>query len=435
MKSRLLLALFFVLYSGMYMSQSPIEAQSTSNPLPPIWMDWSNDGTKLVTVNSQGLTVYDSNWIPTNFRAFPSDINYEVSPPHFSPDGTKILVNKEIWDASTLQTLLTISADVWIYSPQWSRDRTSIAFRNWSSRSTSIYSAEDGTLMRQFSSGSWQTGYEYGPTWSPNNLYFATTGGRSTVVMLDAVTGADIARYPLVDKDIGRLVWSPDNTRLALIASSRVPVGTSGSYPQEGGSNQAVLYSVVVLNVSDGQVITTITNLRDVIREVAWSPDGTQIAGYDTFRRLYIWDANSGILLDNYLTPPYLTNFLKYSAYGGRLVVGFEIGRTLEKRNDNPLIPTSLFIQPVFGESVQFVVPAASPDRLLDILAQCVTDQETRTIGNGFIATGQYKTFAEWISQLPSSIMPTACAADLQLITQALIADFSLTDTATSNQH
>src|SRR5687768_5617033 len=87
------------------MSQIPIEAQSTNNPLSPTWMDWSNDGSRLVTVNQQGLTVYDSTFTSTNFRAFPSDVTYEVSPPHLSPDGTKILVNKEIWDASTLQTL------------------------------------------------------------------------------------------------------------------------------------------------------------------------------------------------------------------------------------------------------------------------------------------------------------------------------------------
>jgi hypothetical protein len=128
-------------------------------------------------------------------------------------------------------------------------------------------------------------------------------------------------------------------------------------------------------------------------------------------------------LLDSYLTPPYLANFLKYSPYGGRLMVGFEIGRTLEKRNDNPLIPTSTFIQPSLAESVQFVAPAASPDRLREILTQCVTDQDTRTTGNEFIAAGQYKTFAEWINPVSGSGMSAACAADLQLMTQALIAD------------
>jgi dipeptidyl aminopeptidase/acylaminoacyl peptidase len=402
------------------MSQRPVEAQSTNMLSAPIWMDWSNDGSKLVTVSPQGLTVYDSAFTQTNFRAFPSDITFEIPKPYLSPDGTRILVGREIWDAVSLQTLLTFNTDFPTTFPQWSHDSASIAFRNWNTKGTSIYSAEDGTLLREFSSSSWVSGYEDVPPWSPNERYFAITGGRSVVVILDAATGADVARYTLVDQDIGLLTWSPDSTRLAITTSNRVPLGTSGSHPDASDPSRGVIYSVIVLNVSDGQMITTITGLRDGISDVAWSPDGSQLAGYDMSRTLYVWDASTGLQIERYLTPPYLTNFLKYSPYGGRLMVGFEMGRSISRRDDNPPVPTATFMQPALGGSVQLVAPAASANRLQDILAQCVTDQDALTTGNNFITAGEYAALMEWVDQLPDSILPAVCAADLDLVAQAV---------------
>ena len=415
----------FKLYFGiavwllvLCLTQSPSLAQSASSPL--IGIDWSNDGTKLAVINTKRLDVFTSvhgtvDFTPIALRVFPDNRSYELSPPFFSPDGARILVGNEIWDSTTLETILAIDTDG--YFPQWSKDGTEIAFRDRGDRGTSIYSTHNGVLLRHFTTGMWGAGTE--PLLSPNNDYFVTISGLDEVLLLDAINGAEVVRYKLENETIISMAWSPNSTRLALGRTTDVPLGSPNSYPNTAAYGGARRNSITILDVTDGHIITNVSGFRDAIHNLAWSPDGHQLAGVDLARLLYIWDVDTATLIDSYLTPPFLTELIKFSPYGGRLIIERDSRPSLN-RTDSQFIPTSTFTQSMLDGAIQFIAPDASPNQLHKILSQCVIDQDIATNGNVFLAGSKYMAFMQWANQLPSDVIPAACVADLQLIVQAI---------------
>lgn len=399
--------------------QSPSLAQSENIPI--IGMDWSDDGTKLAVVDSKRLTIFTSvrdirPFTPVALRLFPSDSSHEFAQPYFSPDGRRILVNNEIWDSQTVETLLKIDTNG--YMPQWSSDGSAIAFRDLGNRGTSIYSTQNGVLLRHFTTGIWRAGTE--PLWSPNNEYFVTISGLDEVLLLDAISGGEVVRYKLENEIILSMAWSPDSTRLALGRTTDVQLGSPNSYPNTAAYGGARRNSITILDVNDGHIITNVSGFRDPVDKLAWSPDGHQLAGVDFARLLYIWDADTGTLVDSYFTPPFLTQFIKFSPYGGRLMIGLDTRKSLS-RTDTHFIPKSTFAQSSLDDAIQVMAPDVSPDRLLKILSQCVSDQTTLITAKEYIDAGQFRAFISWASHVSINVVPEVCAADLQLMAQAII--------------
>ncbi len=133
-------------------------------------------------------------------------------------------------------------------------------------------------------------------------------------------------------------------------------------------------------------------------------------------RRLYVWNANTGDLIDSYLTAPYQVRTLEYSPYGGRLLLAYNIRFESQQRADDEFIPISTFAQSEFDGVVQFVAPASSPEKIQSILSLCATDPDIVATGNSFIASGQYGEFIQWLGQQDESVIPPLCADDLQLM-------------------
>jgi WD40 repeat protein len=411
---------FFIVTFALCVVHNSVTAQSTS--LPYVYAtDWSDDGSRFAITTREGLTIYDSSFNPLAFHAFPTDKAFEVPDTFLSPDGSRILVNTEIWDSSTLKIITVLGgADILPYTAQWSTDSTAIAFRNGDDRGTSIYSALNGNLLRAFSSSSWQVGAEYGPKWSPNNVYFATLGALDAVLILDAVTGKDIARYPVKADRIDYLSWSPDSTRIALVTTSRVKPGSPGSYPEEGSPDKALRISIIILTISNGQVTTNIIGIQGGIYSLIWSSDGKQLAGNTSFSSILVWDPNTGVLLDSYQAPPYRTLLMDYSRYSSRLMIGSNIGYPISPPQGRIFTPMSTYMQNELGGIIQIVVPAPSLEKLQAISEQCKVQPAVQQMLTAQIQSKQLPTFIQQVSALTDTQILPGCKADLLAVAEAL---------------
>lgn len=110
----------------------------------------------------------------------------------------------------------------------------------------------------------------------------------------------------------------------------------------------------------------------------------------------------------------------KYSPYGGRLLFADNTRFETQTESDDEFIPLSTFVQTDFGGVLQFVAPAASPEKMQSILSACATDPDAVAAGNSFIASGQYGEFSQWLGQKDASVIPALCADDLQLMAEAI---------------
>ncbi len=420
--------LIVLCFSLCILAQNPAAAQLQANIHS---MEWSADGSRFAITTRGGLSIYDRSLNQLAYQAFPTNIEFEVPSISLSPDGTRIFVGNgvenRILDTTTLAPVVDFqNASILFYSSQWNSDGSEIAFRRGDDRGTDIYDATTGNLLRSFSSQAWSYGFfnlKAMPMWSPDNAYFAGVIGDDSVVIFDANSGQEVTRYQISGEQIHEIAWSPDQTnpRLAVVTLADVEPGSPDSFSYVmGGKTRARRFSLFVVDALSGIVLSSTTGLRDPLSQLAWSSDSSQLAGKDGHRRLYVWDPNTGDLIDSYLTEPYQVRVLEYSPYSGRLLLAYNIRFESQQRADDEFIPLSTFARTEFDGVLQFVAPAASPEKIQSILSLCATDPDTITTGNSFIASGQYGEFMQWLGQQDESIIPPVCADDLQLIAEAV---------------
>lgn len=410
------------------LAQNSAAAQLQANILS---MEWSADGSRFAITTRLGLSIYDRSLNQIAYQAFPDNAEFEVPSISLSPDGTRIFVGNgvenRILDTTTLAPVVDFqNASILFYTSQWNSDGSEIALRRGDDRGTDIYDAMTGNLLRSFSAQAWSYGFvnmQGRPIWSPNNAYFAGAIGDDSVVIFDATSGQEVTRYQIGSEQIHEIAWSPDqiNPRLAVVTWVDVELGSPASFSYvSDGKTRASRYSLIVVDALSGIMLSSTTGLRDPLSRLVWSPDGLQLAGKDGHRRLYVWDPNTGDLLDSYFTAPYKIETLEYSPYSGRLLLAYNIRFESQLRADDEFIPLSTFARTEFDGVVQFVAPAASPEKIQSILSLCATEPDTITAGNSLVASGQYGEFIQWLEQQDESIIPPVCADDLQLVAEAV---------------
>ena len=131
------------------------------------------------------VTVYDAEWQPLASCSLPC-CGFSIS-----ADGKELLTNSdpsEILDIDTLQPLRTLSSRV--DGAAWSPDGSELAFFDSNPQGgMKIYSATDGTLLRDFTGPNSAFANWPNPTsWSPDEAYFVA-GFKDQLVLLDANTG------------------------------------------------------------------------------------------------------------------------------------------------------------------------------------------------------------------------------------------------------
>jgi WD40 repeat protein len=398
-------------------------------------IDWSDDGSHFAVTTHEGLSIYDALLNPVAVYTFPPDLS-TVPVIDFSPDGSRIFVGSTrpaqgfaagnriadgIWDTTTLQPMVDLDHDdILFFTSQWSSDGTMIAFRSRDDRGTNIYSAEDGELLRSFSSMNWQVGAEIGPRWSPDNSRFATLSGRDGLLILDAVTGDDIGRYPMPVTRIDSISWSPDSTQLALVTITDAAIGSPESIPT-GESGKAALVAVLVVDTETGRVVNSISGIPTGILSIAWSPDGKQLAGNTTDGAVLVWDAEQGTLIDGYRVAPYRVKLLQYSPYSGRILIGFNPGEPFSSSSETALTTPS-YQQTMLDGVLQFIVPAPSLDRLASVQAACGAQPDIGTLLPVPDRTADLDTYVTQIESAPDDAIPPGCKADLLAVAAALAA-------------
>jgi Tol biopolymer transport system component len=179
------------------------------------------------------------------------------------------------------------------YSPDWSPDRSKIAFVSGRERDnlqqTDIFIMNaDGSGIRRLRTAQYLDTF---PRWSPDGTkiaFFMGTSDRSSVL---AVCNADGTGAKTVMNVGGVASWSPDGKRLVVSAN------------RDGGSKIWLVNADgtgLKLLVDSPKATIGTTNLTGSDSSPAWSPDGTRIVFSrsmgDTLSGLHSVDPNTGVV-------------------------------------------------------------------------------------------------------------------------------------------
>jgi WD40 repeat protein/transcriptional regulator with XRE-family HTH domain len=154
--------------------------------------------------------------------------------------------------------------------------------------------------------------------WSPDGRQLVSGGTDSLVTIWDVAVGRPTRVLRGHRWRVNGVGWSPDGSRLVSSGSDsaiRLWDPTDGNCLQVLGDpdNRDTLFYGVAFS-PDGKLLATGTFLRGALvwdlstrslrwanrargiwlRRVAWSPDGTQVAGGDEDGSVYLWDATAG---------------------------------------------------------------------------------------------------------------------------------------------
>jgi len=234
-----------------------VGADSTTPP------HWSPDGSRIVFVGRHegraGLMLvrtgganWQAEWLETR-----SGWN-----PVFSPDGRAIAFDSDrdghsniyIMDLATRVVRRLTDDQAWSRDPTWSPDGQRIAFRSGSGPAAA---PADLWIIGVHGSGSRKVADDTRsrPKWSPTGRHIAFVAAGPALAVVEVESGA-VRR---IADHTGEPAWSPDGARLAFEGSGRKP-------------------SQIVAVGADGSGITDLTHNDRFSRHPAWSKDGHWIA-------------------------------------------------------------------------------------------------------------------------------------------------------------
>jgi len=273
---------------SMVLARQPWEATAVA---------FSPDGTSLATAVHLDAQTRDAQTgkLLTTFSGHTGDVLAIA----YSPDGQRIATGSDdgtaqIWDASTGKSLITLAghaaggggASVDPIIPGVDQ----VAFTPDGDRLlTGGADGIDGTTrlwdISPTGGRDWRTvpgpaNRQGGVSFSPDGTSFAVPGQVTGVTIRDVETGAKIITLKGHDATITRMAFSPDGTRLA---------GAAGS----GQGNRGVK-TVPVWDVTTGELVMTLTGHAGPVSAVAFSPDGRRLATGSADGTVRLWDAFSG---------------------------------------------------------------------------------------------------------------------------------------------
>jgi WD40 repeat protein len=301
---------------------------------------WSPDGNRLAYLEGKPLPlVYPDTdaepqdmpqaqvviWLADgsqpDIRLFPADELLDVQSVAWSPDGTRIALDIgldetseiQIRDANDGRLLYTLPAGA---APMWSADGSRfLIYQDFYEEGVIIYNAEFeeaqflpigntqqvllssdgsriyanqwGTLVIYDTNGQPLASLDQHPfrtleaVWSPDGNYLATRSDNSpsnvaTVFIWDDV--GNLRQHIFTDGVINSMYWSPDGSRLALAKSNALEIHTLASA-------ESIVIAV------------------DHPHQVAWSPDGTQLAAILDTGDVDIWQVTTGGNLEHVSSP------------------------------------------------------------------------------------------------------------------------------------
>jgi len=330
---------------------------------------------------------------------------------HWSPDGSRFTVGRNIVDAQTLDITLTLDAVSGIGG--WSPDGTQVLA--WTDDTLlGLFDTTTGELVRTVSVGDERPD---AVGWSPNGEYFILIQPTGKADIVSADDGRHITTIPM-EYPMG-LRWSPDSRYLAAGFTESVEAGTPGTLPDAASPRVA---SVVVWETLTGEVVQRFEGLLNWAAVIRWHPQRPEIAAGTPIGLVYVWNIETGQQLD-LLSTIGGSGILDYSPFGGRLVVGGSILRqeTLDAQREELYSPDrNQWTHSIVDNVLVLTVPDPSLERLTAIQTVCAQASDAVTS----VAVPQRAVdLDEYIAQIeaiPAMQLPPGCAADLVAVAQAL---------------
>jgi WD40 repeat protein len=255
-------------------------------PWEAVAVAFSPDGTRIATDKHLDAQTWDAaTGKPlTTFFGHTGDV-LSIA---YSPDGTRIATagadgTAQVWDAATGESLLTLAGH--------SIGVQQVAFTPDGDRL--LTGGMDGTArlwdISPTGGRDWLTvpgpaNRQGGVNFSPDGTSFAVPGQVTGVRIRDVETGAKIITLKGHDATIRRMAFSPDGTRLA---------GSDGS-----GQGNTWVKTVPIWDVTTGELVMTLKGHTGPVSAVVYSPDGRRLATGNWDGTVRLWDAFSGKELD-----------------------------------------------------------------------------------------------------------------------------------------
>ena len=253
-----------------------------------------------------------------------------------------------------------------------------------------------------------------GAVWSPDNTRFATVfSAANAVVILDVASGGIVANYPQTVSP-GSLAWSPDGTRIAGSTLVEVETGTEGSVPSANG---AVLFEVYVWDAHTGQVLNHFSRLPEYPHVLRWHPDGIELAGAASNGGVFVWNTTTNQQEDYFLSSGVATR-IEYGPFGGRLAVGTNPAQLVYVSPERRVASSSrTSAQNVPNLGLEIVVPNPSLERLQTIAQHCNLPNNLSEMLN---TPEQLPTFVTQLRAANNPQISSGCSADLLAVADAL---------------
>ena len=376
-----------------------------------------------------------------------AQITYNVTVVQWSPDGSMIAGGDNagflhIWDSVTGKTLFEFQAHSSnITALSWKPDGTRVLSASPSDGLIRIWNTGDGQLMGELQGDPAFDGPLFA-AWNPK--------GNMIVGVTFRIDGALPLRFWSADNDLYELLpfgygvsafniaWSPDGSILAVAdyraiyvfddfspnmePRSLAPFASSVTWSPDGSKLAAVDIpqgKVQLLDVVSGQNLVTLQDVQQSIVSLVWSPDGERFAT-DTFDgTTQIWNSMSGELIETIsLNRQGGIGILSWSPYGGRLAFGNASSDTLH--TDDSIDGDVTVSLNIANGAVQIVVPVPSLELLDTIAKECNTSPEVEQSLTASIASNQLQALTSTVESLTAEQIPSACAADLIAVAQAL---------------
>lgn len=173
-----------------------------------------------------------------------------------------------------------------------------------SQRIVNIWDARTGVLVRELPAPSQVvSAASTALAWSPTGQYLASRHANHEIGLYSVGENRWVRTFPSRANVRGQVVFRRDGRHLAFGAG----------LPHEG-------YSVRVVEVGTGRVVRTLTGCTEIVRTLAYSPDGARLAAGEAAGQICIYNAVSGTVEQRLRHPPLRSQLVTYTPDGRFLI-------------------------------------------------------------------------------------------------------------------